>query len=144
MGMWEYRLAVYPDEERADTASAIRLLTEQVERGRGLTTGPSISEKDVDDWIAETIACLVKVYGRGSPNTFSVDATPGADAAWAENRGKIFGGRREIADRYLSSTIQERARLLEQCIVALRFARDEKARIFPAIDSRPETPRAKG
>ena len=126
MGVWDYRVAGIPGSDRPDAASAIRLLTDQVERARRLTDRP-VDPKNVRTWADGTTACLVKVYGRDSPNAFSVDACPGADAEWAENRGKIFGGRREISDGYLVSTVEARARLLQECIVSLRSAREQEA-----------------
>lgn len=131
--MWAYRMAAVRESGRAEGEAAIRLLSEQVERARRLLAGGTIRLKDADDWDAAVAAALVAVYGRDSPNTFSVAAHPAPDAAWVANRGKIFGGRREIAQGYLAGAIEERARLLDQCIVSLRFALDR--RISPANDT---------
>lgn len=130
--MWTYRMAAVPESGRAEGEAAIRLLSEQVERARRLLAEGAIRPKDAEAWDAAVAAALVAVYGRRSPNTFSVTAHPAPDAAWVANRGKIFGGRREIAQGYRSGAIAERARLLEQCIVSLRFALDQSARISPA------------
>jgi len=119
MGMWKYRIAIIPDPGRADSYSSIRLLTDQVERARRVIAARPLISQDVAAWNAGTTACLVAVYGRNSPNPFSVDFYPGADAAWVDNLGEIFGGNREVAESYLVSTIEERVRLLKECIVTL-------------------------
>jgi hypothetical protein len=130
--MWTYRMAAVREGRRTEGEAAIRLLSEQVERARRLLAGGTIRLADAEAWDAGVAAALVAVYGRNSPNTFSVAAHPAPDAAWVANRGKIFGGRREIAQGYLAGAIEERARLLEQCIVSLRFALDRSTRISPA------------
>jgi hypothetical protein len=134
MGVWEYRVAALSSSERTDAGSAVRLLTEQVGRARRLVAHRPLNPKEVAAWNTATIACLVKVYGRDSPNAFSVDAYPGEDAAWVDNRGKIFGGSREVAESYLASTIAARIRLLEECVISLRFAQNRTAPISPSVD----------
>ena len=133
MGMWAYRVAGIPDDGRPDVATAIRLLTEMAERGVRLAAERPLAPRDVGAWSAAAVACLVGVYGRSSPNAFSLDGCPGADADWAGIRGKIYGYGREVAEAYLVSMITERVRLMQECIVALRSAQHPSPGVPPAV-----------
>ena len=44
------------------------------------------------------------------------------------------GGSREVAESYLASTIAARVRLLEECVISLRFAQNRTAPISPSVD----------
>jgi hypothetical protein len=99
--------------EPADMQTGIELLQEQIEHARQLLNRRPIPAKDNQVWNEQTEEALTRIYGAGSPNIDTIVGAAGDAPAW------IFMPD-DVAEEYDASCLENRIKLLEGCVVALK------------------------
>ena len=100
-------------QEPVDIECGIDLLTGQIEAARKMLAGGTIQSKAHETWNEETRACLIRVYGEGSPNIDTITEASGTAPAWLSMPD-------DVAERYAASSLENKMQKLEACVVALR------------------------
>jgi hypothetical protein len=104
-----------PDRvEIVDPKTAIELLQRQIEEAKQMLENRPIRPKEHKVWNNEIRKCLMKIYGPLSPNIPSIVEAPGHTAVWK-------GMSRETSEKFDASSIENKIRLLQSCIVALNL-----------------------
>jgi hypothetical protein len=101
-----------------DPASGIQLLARQIETAKQMLLKRPIPIKEYAAWNDQTKTCLIQVYGQGSPNIDTITGASGTAPAW------LFMPD-DVADQNTASGLENKIKLLEGCVVALR--RKDKA-----------------
>ena len=107
--------------EPVDMQTGIGLLQEQIEHARQLLNRRPIPADDNQVWNEKTEEVLTRIYGPGSPNIDTIVGAVGDAPAW------IFMPD-DVAEEYEASCLENRIKLLEGCVVALkRKARESQS-----------------
>jgi hypothetical protein len=96
-----------------DLKSGIALLQKQIEEGRRLLDSGPVKSSDHTAWNNRTRDCLIRIYGKGSPNVDTIVQASGGAPVWLFMPG-------DAAERYEASCIENKIRLLEGCVVTLK------------------------
>ena len=99
--------------EPVDMQTGIELLQEQIEHARQILNRRPIPADDNQVWNEKTEEVLTRIYGPGSPNIDTIVGAVGDAPAW------IFMPD-EVTEEYEASCLENRIRLLEGCVVALK------------------------
>ena len=99
--------------EPVDMQTGIELLQEQIEHARQLWDRRPIPADDNQVWNEKTEEVLTRIYGPGSPNIDTIVGAVGDAPAW------IFMPD-DVAEEYDASCLENKIRLLEGCVVALK------------------------
>ena len=107
--------------EPVDIQTGIGLLLEQIERAGQLLKGGPIDPKDLEVWNSRTRECLIRIYGRRSPNVDTIVEAAGAAPAW------LFMPD-DAREKYEASCLENKIQLLQGCVVALKRKDRESGR----------------
>ena len=99
--------------EPVDMQTGIGMLQEQIEHARQILNRRPIPADDNQVWNEKTEEVLTRIYGPGSPNIDTIVGAVGDAPAW------IFMPD-EVTEEYEASCLENRIRLLEGCVVALK------------------------
>ena len=99
--------------EPVDTQTGIGMLQEQIEHARQLLNRRPIPADDNQVWNKQTAEVLTRIYGQGSPNIDTIVGAVGDAPAW------IFMPD-DVAEKYGASCLENKIKLLEGCVVALK------------------------
>ena len=99
--------------EPVDMQTGIGMLQEQIEHARQLLSRRPIPADDNQVWNKQTAEVLTRIYGQGSPNIDTIVGAVGDAPAW------IFMPD-EVTEEYEASCLENRIKLLEGCVVALK------------------------
>ena len=99
--------------EPVDMQTGIELLQEQIEHARQILNRRPIPADDNQVWNEKTEEVLTRIYGPGSPNIDTIVGAVGDAPAW------LFMPD-EVAEEYEASCLENRIKLLEGCVVALK------------------------
>ena len=100
-------------QEPVDIESGIDLLTGQIEAAIKILAGGALQSKAHEIWNEETRACLIRIYGEGSPNIDTITEASGTAPVWLSMPD-------DVAERYAASSLENKIQKLEACVVALR------------------------
>ena len=99
--------------EPVDFKTGIEMLQKQIEQAQQLlSTGP-IALKDINVWNEQTAQFLTRIYGEGSPNIDTIVKASGEAPVW------LFMPD-DTAKKYEISRLENKIKLLEGCVVALK------------------------
>ena len=96
-----------------DIQTVIELLREQIAHARQLLNSRPIKSRDLEGWNSRTRVSLIRIYGEGSPNVDTIVGASGAAPVW------IFMPD-DVKEKYEASRLENKARLLEGCVMALK------------------------
>jgi hypothetical protein len=96
-----------------DIETGIRLLEQQVEKGKILLEKKKVKPGDHAAWNEATRECLTKIYGPSSPNLQTLVHAPGMNPVW-------LGMSDDVHQRYISSSIEHKIERLNSCITSLK------------------------
>ena len=96
-----------------DPASGAQLLTQQIEAAKQMLLNQPIQTKAYAAWNDQTKAHLIRVYGERSPNIDTITEAVSTAPAW------LFMPD-DVAERYVTSSLEEKIQRLESCVVALK------------------------
>ena len=99
--------------EPVDTQTGIGMLQEQIEHARQILNRRPIPADNNQVWNEKTEEVLTRIYGPGSPNIDTIVGAVGDAPAW------IFMPD-DVAEEYDASCLENRIKLLEGCVVALK------------------------
>ena len=99
--------------EPVDIQAGIDLLLRQIEQAKQLLNARPIKSEDLELWNGRTRECLIRIYGEQSPNVDTVIGASGDAPVW------IFMPD-DAAERYEASCLENKVKLLEGCVVALK------------------------
>jgi hypothetical protein len=99
--------------EPVDMQTGIELLQEQIEHARQILNRRPIPANDNQVCNEQTQQVLTRIYGPGSPNIDTIVGAAGDAPAW------IFMPD-DVAEEYEASCLENRIKLLEGCVVALK------------------------
>jgi len=99
--------------EPVDIQTGIGLLQKQIEQARQLLNRRPITARDNKVWNEQTADVLTRIYGAGSPNIDTIVGAAGDAPAW------IFMPD-DAAAKYEASSLENKIRLMEGCVVALK------------------------
>ena len=99
--------------DSVNAASGISLLARQIEAAKQMLLKRPIPSKEYAAWNDQTKACLIQVYGQGSPNIDTIIGASGTAATW------LFMPD-DAADQYAASVLENKVQMLESCVVALK------------------------
>ena len=99
--------------EPVDTQTGIGMLQEQIEHARQILNRRPIPADDNQVWNEKTEEVLTRIYGPGSPNIDTIVGAVGDAPAW------IFMPD-DVAEKYGASCLENKIKLLEGCVVALK------------------------
>ena len=105
---------------RIDIESGIDLIAVQIEAAKKLLAGGPIDSKAHNAWNKKTKACLISIYGEGSPNIDTITEASGSAPTWLMMPN-------DTAERYVTSSLENKVRRLETCEVALKRKPKEAA-----------------
>jgi hypothetical protein len=91
----------------------IDLLQKQIEAAKQLMDSRPLTSADHASWNNKTRECLIRIYGEGSPNIDTITEASGADPVWLSMPN-------DVAERNEASCLEDKIKLLEGCVVALR------------------------
>ena len=96
-----------------DPVSGVQLLTQQIESAKQILLNQPIESKDYAAWNDQTKAQLIRIYGERSPNIDTITESVGTAPAW------LFMPD-DVAERYVTSSLEEKIQRLESCVAALK------------------------
>jgi len=99
--------------EPVDIKTGIDLLLKQIERAKQLLNIRPIESRDLEVWNSQTREYLSRVYGQRSPNVDTIVEAPGGAPVW------LFMPD-DTAKNYAASCLENKIKLLEGCVVALK------------------------
>ena len=99
--------------EPVDIQTGVGLLQKQIEQADKLMNCAPIAKKDIKVWNEQTEKVLTRIYGAGSPNIDTIVGAAGNTPVW------LFMPV-EVAEKYEKSSLENKIRLLEGCVVALK------------------------
>jgi len=118
--LWKKKEEKVP--EPIDIQTGIGLLQRQIEKARQLLNRGPIPARENEAWNEQTEEMLTRIYGEGSPNIDTIVGAAGNAPAW------IFMPD-EVAEKYQASSLENKIRLLEGCVVALK-RKERESQIF--------------
>ena len=107
--------------EPVDIKTGIELLLKQIEQAKQLLNTRPIKSKDLKVWNSQTRECLIRIYGERSPNLDTIVEASGGAPVW------LFMSD-DAAERDEASCLENKIKLLEGCVVALK-RKDREAQI---------------
>jgi hypothetical protein len=99
--------------EPVDMITGIDLLQEQIEAAKQLLDNRPVKPKDHAAWINRTHEYLIRIYGEPSPNIDTIVEASGEAPVW------LFMPD-DAAERYAASSLENKIKLLQGCVVALK------------------------
>lgn len=99
--------------EPVDIQTGIELLRVQIAHAWQLLNSRPIKSRHLEDWNSRTRESLIRIYGEDSPNVDTIAEASGEAPVW------IFMPD-DVKEKYEASCLENKARLLEGCVVALR------------------------
>jgi hypothetical protein len=99
--------------ELVDMKTGIEMLQKQIEQARLLLNTGRIAMQDMNAWNAQTAQFLTRIYGEGSPNIGTIVKASGEAPVW------LFMPD-DAAEKYEISCLENKIKLLEGCVVALK------------------------
>ena len=99
--------------EPVDMKTGIDLLQKQIEAAQKLMNNRPLKQEDHASWNNQTHEYLIRIYGEDSPNIDTITHAPGTAPAW------LFMPD-DTAEQYAAASLENKMRLLEGCVVALR------------------------
>jgi hypothetical protein len=99
--------------EPVDMKTGIDLLQKQIEAAKQMLDSRPVQSTDQAAWNNRTEAYLIQIYGEGSPNIDTIVGASGDAPVW------LFMPEDE-AEKYEVSRLENKIRLLEGCVVALK------------------------
>lgn len=99
--------------EPVDINTGIELLQKQIEEAKQILDKRPVKSKDHEAWNDRTHSCLLRIYGQGSPNIDTIVEASGEAPVW------LFMPD-DAAEKYAASCLENKIKLLEGCVVALR------------------------
>jgi hypothetical protein len=99
--------------EPVDLKTGIDLLLKQIEQANQLLNARPLKSKDLEVWNGRTREYLIRIYGERSPNVDTIVEASGDTPVW------IFMPD-DAAERYEASCLENKVKLLEGCVVALK------------------------
>jgi hypothetical protein len=108
--------------EPVDIQTGIGLLQRQIEQARALLKRAPIAARDNKAWNEQTAEVLTRIYGEGSPNIDTIVGAAGEAPVW------LFMPD-DAAEKYEGSRLENKIRLLEGCVVALK-RKERESQIF--------------
>jgi hypothetical protein len=99
--------------DSVDSASGIQLLTRQIEAAKQMLLKKPVPPKEYAAWNDQTRSCLIRIYGERSPNIDTIAGASGSAPVW------LFMPD-EVAEKNEASRLENKIKLLEGCVVALR------------------------
>lgn len=99
--------------EPVDMQTGIELLQKQIEAAKQMLDNRPVKPGDHAAWNNRIEACLTQIYGEGSPNVDTIIGASGDAPAW------IFMPD-DVAEKYDASCLENKIKLLEGCVVALK------------------------
>ena len=100
--------------EPVDIKTGIEMLQTQIEQAQQLLNSTPIAAKDSNAWNEQTAELLTRIYGEGSPNIDTVVKASGGAPVW------LFMPE-DAAEKYEISRLENKIKLLEGCVVALKL-----------------------
>ncbi|MGD2097240.1 MAG: hypothetical protein PVG35_06630 [Desulfobacterales bacterium] len=94
-------------------AKNLEMLTRQIEAAKQILLKSPIPSKEYSAWNDQTRTCLIQVYGERSPNIDTITGAVGSAPAW------LFMPD-DVAEQHDASCLENKIKLLEGCVVALR------------------------
>ena len=99
--------------EPVDIETGIEMLQKQIEQARLLLNTGRIAMQDMNAWNEQTAQFLTRIYGEGSPNIGTIVKASGEAPVW------LFMPD-DASERYKASSLENKIKLLEGCVVALK------------------------
>ena len=99
--------------EPVDIQTGIELLQKQIEAAKQMLDNRPVKPADHAAWNNRTAACLIQIYGEGSPNVDTIVGASGDATVW------LFMPD-DAAEKYEASRLENKIKLLEGCVVALK------------------------
>ena len=99
--------------EMVNMQTGIDLLQRQIEAARQLMDNRPLKSGDHASWNKKTREYLLKIYGERSPNIDTITEASGADPVWLSMPD-------DVAERNEAFCLENKIKLLEGCVVALR------------------------
>ena len=99
--------------EPVDIETGIEMLQKQIEQARLLLNTGRIAMQDMNAWNEQTAQFLTRIYGEGSPNIGTIVKASGEAPVW------LFMPD-DAAEGYKVSSLENKIKLLEGCVVALK------------------------
>ena len=99
--------------ESVDITTGIEMLQKQIERAKQLLSSAPISPRDNKAWNEQTAESLTRIYGERSPNIDTIVKASGEAPVW------LFMPD-DVAEKYQISRLENKIKLLEGCVVALK------------------------
>ena len=89
------------------------MLARQIEAAKHMLRNRPIPSKEYSAWNDQTRICLIQVYGERSPNIDTITGAAGSAPVW------LFMPD-DVAEQYNASCLENKIKLLEGCVVALK------------------------
>ena len=89
------------------------MLQKKIEQAKQLLKNTPINSKDSNAWNEQTAESLTRIYGEGSPNIDTIVKASGEAPVW------LFMPD-DAAEKYEISRRENKIKLLEGCVVALK------------------------
>jgi hypothetical protein len=96
-----------------DIKTGFELLLKQIEQAKQLLDTLPIKSKDFAVWNTQTRECLIRIYGERSPNIDTIVEASGAAPVWLFMPDAA-------AEKYAVSRLENKIKLLQGCVVALK------------------------
>jgi len=107
--------------EPVDIKTGIELLQKQIRDAKQMLGNTLVKSTDIAAWNESTCSSLTRIYGEQSPNIDTIVEASGQAPVW------LFMPD-EVSQKYERSCLENKIKLLEGCLIALRRKAKEAER----------------